>query len=161
MKIEWFLMVVIVACVASGCSTKTNEVSSAHEEAEGEEKGPSLSIDATHDSVRRGVRLVLEYDEGSSSFVGTVKNVTTRAIKAVRVEVHLSNGTELGPTPRKTLKPGETRDVTLSATGQTFETWKAHAESGEGGEHGHGSEGEGEHGDREKRGEHGESGEHR
>lgn len=70
--------------------------------------------------------------------------------------MHLSNGTELGPTERKDLAPGEKADVKLSTEAQDFDWWKAHAEASEGGgehrgeregEHGgeHGGEREGEH----------------
>ncbi len=125
---------------------------------EGEEPGVRLAIDDTYNAVRNGVRLILSYDSTSSSFVGTVENVIERTVSAVRVEVHLSNGTELGPTERNDLAPGEKLAVTLSSIkGQDFDWWKAHAESGEGeGEHGrepggeHGGEPGGEHG-----GEHG------
>ncbi|MHC4534655.1 MAG: FxLYD domain-containing protein [Planctomycetota bacterium] len=118
---------------------------------EGEEPGVRIAIDETYDAVRRGVRLILNYDSTTSSFVGTVENITDKPVSAVRVEVHLSNGTELGPTERNDLSPGEKIAVKLSAGGQDFDWWKAHAESGEGGEHS--GEHEGEHG-----GEH--SGEH-
>ena len=65
-------------------------------------------------------------------------NTTAEPVAQVRVEVHLSNGIELGPTPRITLAPGETRAVNLDAGGQRFDTWEAHVEIGEG-EHGQGS----------------------
>jgi len=100
-----------------------------------------IAIDETYDAVRRGVRLILSYDSTSSTFVGTVENVIDETVSAVRVEVHLSNGTELG----------EKIAVKLSAEGQDFEWWKAHAESGEGEEHS--GEHEGEHGG-ERGGEH-------
>ena len=120
---------------------------------EGEEPGVRLAIDDTYNSVRNGVRLILRYDSTSSAFVGTVENVIERPVSAVRVEVHLSNGTELGPTERKDLAPGEKAAVKLSTEGQDFDWWKAHAEAGEG-EREHGGEREGEHG-REPEGEHG------
>jgi len=105
-----------------------------------------LAIDDTYNSVRNGVRLILSYDSTSSAFAGTVENVIDRTVSAVRVEVHLSNGTELGPTERKDLAPGEKAAVTLSSIkGQDFDWWKAHAEAGEGGGE-HGGEREGEHG---------------
>jgi hypothetical protein len=95
----------------------------------------------------------LRYDSTSSAFVGTVENVIERPVSAVRVEVHLSNGTELGPTERNDLAPGEKLAVKLSTIkGQDFDWWKAHAEAGEG-EGEHGGEREGEHG-RERGGEH-------
>jgi len=97
---------------------------------EGEEAGPRISIDGTHDEVRKGVRLILSYDNESSSFIGTVENVTEKTISRVRVEVHLSNGKELGPTKPIDLAPGKKVDVKLSAEGQSFEWWKAHAEAG-------------------------------
>jgi hypothetical protein len=119
---------------------------------EGEEPGVRIAIDETYDTIRRGVRLILTYDSISSAFVGTVENVIDQTVSAVRIEVHLSNGTELGPTERNDLVPGEKIAVKLSAEGQDFDWWKAHAESGEGeehsGEHGgeHSGEHEGEHG---------------
>jgi hypothetical protein len=121
---------------------------------EGEEPGVRLAIDDTYNSVRNGVRLILRYDSTSSAFVGTVENVIEQTVSAVRVEVHLSNGTELGPTERNDLAPGEKLAVKLSSIkGQDFDWWKAHAEAGEG-EGEHGGESEGEHG-REPGGEHG------
>jgi len=111
---------------------------------EGEELGVRIAIDETYDAVRSGVRLILTYDSSSSAFVGTVENVIDKTASGVRVEVHLSNGTELGPTERNDLAPGEKIAVKLSAEGQDFDWWKAHAESGEGGEHS--GEHEGEHG---------------
>ncbi len=124
---------------------------------EGEEPGVRLAIDDTYNAVRNGVRLILSYDSTSSAFAGTVENVIEQPVSAVRVEVHLSNGTELGPTERKDLAPGEKAAVTLSTEGQDFDWWKAHAEAGEGGGEHHG-EREGEHGGEhggERGGEHG------
>ncbi len=97
---------------------------------EGEEAGPRIAKDGTHDEVRKGVRLILSFDKDSSSFIGTVENVTEKAISRVRVEVHLSNGKELGPTEPIDLAPGKKADVKLSAEGQSFNWWKAHAEAG-------------------------------
>lgn len=80
-----------------------------------------------------------------------MENTTASTIDQVRVEVHLSNGTELGPTTPVDLAPGETTDVTLPATSTSFDTWSAHPESGasgDGSEHEGGSEGsEGESGE--------------
>ncbi len=100
-------------------------------EGEGEETGPRISIDETHDEVRKGSRLILSYDKESSSFVGTVENVSEKTLSRVRIEVHLSNGSELGPTEPIDLEPGKKVDVKLSAEGHSFEWWKAHAEVGE------------------------------
>jgi hypothetical protein len=154
MKTKWFLMTAIAICMVCGCSSKSTVTVAAQEEAEGEEGGPGLSINQVHDTVRNGVRMILRYNEASKSFDGTVENITEKPIQAVRVEVHLIDGPELGPTPRKDLAPGQKREITLSTGGQPFKLWKAHAESGEGEESGHGSEGEGEHGSREGREEH-------
>jgi predicted DNA-binding antitoxin AbrB/MazE fold protein len=97
---------------------------------EGEETGPRISLDGTHDEVRKGVRLILSFDNESSSFIGTVENVTEKTVSRVRVEVHLSNGVELGPTKPINLAPGKKVDVKLSAEGQSFKWWKSHAEAG-------------------------------
>ena len=61
------------------------------------------------------------------------------------IEVHLSNGKELGPTAAADLAPGAKRAIKLDAAGHEFERWTAHPEVGRN-EHGH--EG-GEHGGRE------------
>ncbi len=97
---------------------------------EGEETGPRISIDGIHNEVRKGVRLILSFDNESSSFIGTVGNITEKTVSRVRVEVHLSNGIELGPTKPINLAPGKKVDVKLSAEGQSFKWWKAHAEAG-------------------------------
>ena len=51
-----------------------------------------LTFNETYNKVHRGMQLILTYDKASSSFIGTVENVTNKTIKSVRVEVHLSNG---------------------------------------------------------------------
>jgi hypothetical protein len=109
--------------------THSEEGEHTHDQ-EGEESGEKLALTDTYDQERNGVRLVLAYHNASSSFVGSVENVTDKTIKSVRVEVHLSTGVELGPTERMDLAPGEKAGVKLEATGHVFEWWKAHAESG-------------------------------
>ena len=58
----------------------------------------ALALDETYDAVRSGARLILKYDAPSNSFKGTVENTTDSVLERVRIEVHLSNGAELGPT---------------------------------------------------------------
>ena len=103
-----------------------------------------LARDETFDMVRSGARLILSYDAASNAFKGTVENTTNNVLRQVRIEVHLSNGAELGPTTPIDLAPGEKVAVNLPATAAAFTTWVAHAEVGSGGEGGgeHGSGGE-------------------
>ncbi len=131
----------------------------------GEEPGTQYMHDETYDEVRRGAQLVLKYVPEKEAFIGSVSNTTQSTLSKVRVEVHLSNGVELGPTTPKDLEPNEKMDVMLEATGQRFKSWGAHPEvggsgmgehvggHGEGehasdGEHGSGGESKGEHGKR-------------
>ena len=111
----------------------------------GEEGGSMLALEETFDEVRKGARLVLRYDAGAGAFIGRVENTTDATLEQVRVEVHLSNGVELGPTEPVDLPAGETHSVTLDAAGQTFTGWVPHAEVGpqSGGEHRPGGEGGG------------------
>ena len=97
---------------------------------EGEESGTQYSKSETVTEVRRGVELKLRYDEATSTFVGTIKNVSNETARRARVEVHLSNGVELGPTTPIDLAPGQQVKVKLSAKDQTFEKWETHAEVG-------------------------------
>ncbi|MFC2169847.1 FxLYD domain-containing protein [Acidobacteriota bacterium] len=114
-----------------GEQAKHDDEHGEHEgEGEGEEAGPQIPLDGAYDEVRKGVRLILSFDNESSSFMGTLENVTSEAISRVRVEVHLSNGTELGPTKLMDLEPGQKVEVKLPTEGQSFTWWKAHAESG-------------------------------
>ena len=116
-----------------------------------------LGPDETFDMVRGGARLVLSYDAPSNSFKGAVENTTNGVLTRVRIEVHLSNGTELGPTTPVDMAPGEVLAVNLPSTQASFTGWVAHAEVGSGsegsgsggesgGEHSGGGEGSGEHG---------------
>ena len=145
-------VVVLIGIVIIGCS-KQNTLS--HSE-DGEESGAELALNETYDQARNGARLILTYDAQTNAFKGTVENTTDETLKQVRVEVHLSNGKELGPTPTADLAPGEKREVQLIATSTDFDGWTAHPEVGEG-EHGHGEE-HGEH-DSEHGGEHDREGE--
>ena len=125
--------------MSNGCSNINKSTISASDE----ESNISLALDEQYDNVRNGARLLLTYDPQSNTFKGTVENTTSETLKQVRVEVHLSNGKELGPTPLGDLAPGEKRDILLVATSTNFTHWTAHPEVGEG-----------EHGSGESRGEH-------
>ena len=122
---------------------------------EGEESNVTLSLSDTFDGTRNGVRLILSYDSDNSTFTGTVENITNQDICSVRVEVHLDNGTELGPTERLDFGPGASANVRLVASGEEFTKWSAHPETsrcngetqeGHEGEGSEGGEGSGEHG---------------
>ena len=97
-------------------------------EGDGEESATQYGPGDTYDVVRAGARLVLRYDAAAQTFTGTVTNTTTATLSRVRVEVHLSNGVELGPTTPVDLAPGQAVDIALPAAGQTFATWSAHPE---------------------------------
>ena len=119
------------------------------EGAEGNEGGGATALmpNETYDVLNNGARLILRYDAASNTFIGTVENTTNALLTRARIEIHLSNGTELGPTTPTDLAPGEVLDIVLPATAQSFDTWSPHAEVGasEGGESG--SEAGGEHGE--------------
>ena len=89
--------IMLFTCI-SGCS-KTEELSVDDGD---EESNVELTLTDTYDKVRNGARLILNYEAQSNAFKGTVENTTNETLKQVRVEVHLSNGKELGPTT-----PGE------------------------------------------------------
>lgn len=95
---------------------------------EGEESGVYIGRAETWDETRRGARLILSFDPGRNLFAGTVENTTGETLCAVRVEVHLSSGTELGPTRRTDLAPGASTTVELETAGEAFERWTAHPE---------------------------------
>ena len=125
----------------------------------------ALALDETFDAVRSGARLILKYDPPSNSFKGTVENTTNGVLDRVRIEVHLSNGTELGPTTPTEMAVGEVIAINLPATPAEFTGWTAHAEVGAGGE-GSDSGGENRAGGEddsgeESGGEHGDGGERR
>lgn len=128
----------------SGGGESSGEHSSGGEEGSG---ANTLALDEAFDEVSGGARLILNYDAPSNSFKGTVENTTDSVLKRVRIEVHLSNGTELGPTTPIDMHPGAVAVVNMPATQASFTGWIAHAEVG-GGESG------GEHGDRESGSEH-------
>ena len=118
----------------------------------GSEEGSAanmLAPDETFDVVRSGARLILSYNAAANSFNGTVENTSSGTLTRVRVEIHLSNGVELGPTAPVDLAAGGTIDINLPATPQAFTGWLPHvevgsAEAGEsGGESGAESGGEG------------------
>ena len=155
----------LAAAAIGGCTGVGEMREDEHGGGEGgeEESRVMLTLDETYDGVRNGARLTMHYDREANAFVGTVQNITDATLPMVRVEVHLSNGTELGPTTPVDLAPEQIIEVTLEAMSTGFTGWTAHPESGPGhgagehGEGGEGGEGAGEHGEGGKRGgEHGE-----
>ena len=133
------LAAILAVAMIGGCTAMTG--------GEGdEEMNTSLALDETHDEVHNGAHLILNYDKAAKAFTGTVQNTTNATLQQVRVEVHLSNGTELGPTMPQDLAVGRGTKVRLDAAGEEFTTWSAHAEVGPqsgGGEHGPDGEGGG------------------
>lgn len=129
-------MIIIAAGIAGADGGEGREGA----DGEGEESGAAFALDETYDEVRAGARLLLAYDATSRSFYGLLQNTTDAILRDVRVEVHLSNGVELGPTPPIDLEAGEVACVLLLATEEPFDGWSPHAEVGSG-EHSAGHEG--------------------
>ncbi len=95
-----------------------------------EESAQGLSLTDVYDRVHDGVRLTLAFHKASDSFIGSVQNVTDKAIKSVRVEVHLSNGTKLSLTKPMNLAPEEKASIKIEARGSSFTWWKVYLKSG-------------------------------
>ena len=122
------LIGVVLLFAFAGCSgssesgeheggSESSEHESGPETGEGdEESGTQLGKSDVFDQVRAGARLVLSYDSSANAFTGTVENTTGATLKRVRVEVHLSNGIELGPTTPVDVSPGQVVPVTLRAS---------------------------------------------
>ena len=144
---------VIGGCAGSDVAEESEVVEeprAAEVEESGEESGTELPLNESYDTVRNGARLTLAYDAQSNSFKGRVENTTNDTLRQVRVEVHLSNGRELGPTTPADLAPGEGREVELLAASTDFDGWTAHPEVGSG-EHAGAEEHGEEHGGEERR----------
>lgn len=131
------LVVVAATLAAINCNGAPTGPSEVHgPEGEGGESGESgtrYALSDTATETRDGVELVVDYDSTRQVFTGTVRNTTTATVTQVRVEIHLSNGVELGPTPRTDLVAGETKSIELDAQGQSFTWFSVHAEIGSGG----------------------------
>ncbi|WP_143592006.1 hypothetical protein [Tenacibaculum holothuriorum] len=130
-----------------------------YEGGENEEDDTLLQKNETFNQTKKGVQLVLKFDEKSNTFKGFMQNKYNKPIKRARVEIHLSNGKELGPTKPITLQPNQKHELVIKSTKKGFTTWSTHAEVGSN-EHSHegnGHEGRerGEHGNKnERNGEH-------
>ena len=95
---------------------------------EGEESGVQIARGARWIATRDDVRLILSFNSESESFTGRAENSANEPL-CVRVEVHLSTGTELGPTETIVVPYGGSAAVTLPAGGEEFAMWSAHTES--------------------------------
>ena len=89
------LTVLAVAILLSGCEeiVRTGLTTTGSSD---EESANRLTLDETYDHTRNGARLILVYNTINNAFEGTVENTTAQTLDQVRVEIHLSNGTELG-----------------------------------------------------------------
>ena len=118
----------MLAVALAACS---NGEGGEHEEG-AEESGTQYQLDETYDGVRAGAHLILSYNADANNFSGTVENTTRETLEAVRVEVHLSTGTELGPTTATDMLPGEVIAILLPATEEPSDSYSAHPEVGGG-----------------------------
>ncbi len=89
-----------------------------------------LGINETYNDVRNGIRLILSYNHGSSSFVGTAENITEQILQSVSVRIILSSGSSLGPIFLTEVMSGDTRTINLSDEHQMFNWWIAHISIG-------------------------------
>jgi len=111
--------VLLTALACGGTPTEPSGEQHGPEGSGGEpgESGTRYSLTDTAVETRGGVRLTMSYDVVAETFRGEVVNTTSATVTQVRVEIHLSNGVELGPTPRVELATGESRPVELDASG--------------------------------------------
>ncbi len=123
------LLFTLIGCGETHSESGEHAVETEHDEGD-EESNTQFALGDKYDEVRAGARLALAYDTDANAFVGTVENTTSTTLNRVRVEVHLSNGTELGPTTPVDLGPGESAVIDLPATEEPFTTWSAHPEVG-------------------------------
>ena len=99
---------------------------------EGEESGDMIGRFEELDQTRGNAHLTLRYNEEANTFYGTLMNMSTATLENVRIEVHLSNGREIGPTSPVNLVNGQTMDITLEGPEEPFVEWTAQVEVGEG-----------------------------
>lgn len=97
---------------------------------EGSEPPPDLTPFDTLHLLRDGAQMTLSYDLLANAFTGTVENTTAAALRSVAVEVHLSNGTTLGPTVPIDLAPRQVVDISIAAGVRPFTLWSASLEVG-------------------------------
>lgn len=97
---------------------------------EGSEPPPDLAPPDTLHLLRDGAQMALSYDLLANAFTGTVENTTAATLRSVSVEVHLSNGTTLGPTDPIDLAPGQVVDISIAAGIRPFTRWSASLEAG-------------------------------
>jgi hypothetical protein len=129
-KISWKLTLLLGVVAVSFFIFGAVYATSNSMQEEKEESGKKLSLTETYDHVHNGVRLIMAFHNASSSFIGSVENTTDETINSVRVEIHLSNGKELGPTEPMDLAKGEKAGIKLEALGQVFTWWEPHVETG-------------------------------
>lgn len=113
----------LAAIILAGCSSPTAPT-------EEGESGTRYSLTDVARESRAGINLEMRYDAPNQTFTGTLTNTTNASVDQVRVEIHLSNGVELGPTARVTLAAGQVQPVTLDARGRSFASWSIHIEIG-------------------------------
>ena len=121
--------------IGSGGENGRESVSEGSEGSGGSEEGSGagmLAPNETFDMTRAGARLIMSYDAPSNAFIGTVENTTNSTLTNVRIEIHLSNGAELGPTTTVDMAPGGVIDINLPSTPESFTGWTPHAEVGSG-----------------------------
>ena len=111
-----FVLLTVLACGGSPTEPSGEQHGPEGGGGEASESGTQYSLTDTAVETRGGVRLTMSYDAGAETFRGEMVNTTSATVTQVRVEIHLSNGVELGPTPRVDLAAGPSMPIELDAS---------------------------------------------
>ena len=138
MKYTSIIVIMLIMATVSGsfalAQGQTEKSSTEHQRdsrsGEGEEKGIEYSIDQSCEVIQNGCYLYLSFDKDKNEFIGYAKNLSDRTLTGVRLEIHLDNGIELGPTRRVTLAPEAVVNLSLKGSSRKFSKWTAHLEVG-------------------------------
>ena len=87
-----------------------------------------FTLEETYDDTHGGLRLRVLFDEGETMFIGSIENTNPKAVRQVSASLTLSDGTRLGPTPSKALRPGQTRKFRLEGPRSDFDAWAVYLE---------------------------------
>ena len=129
-KVGIFLCILVLVLASCNNGTESGGWYGYSSLSEGPTPPPDAALIDTVQYHVEGAHLVLSYDFATNAFIGTVENTTETTLHRVRVEIHLSNGTTLGPTSPVDLASSQVVEVTLPARLHPLTLWSASLEVG-------------------------------
>jgi hypothetical protein len=128
-SIKLFTLLILITIGFAACKNNAESNKEVESPVVIEHETPLLKADVINDTIN-GIHFICKYDTDNKYFSGSLKNTTNELIEGVKVQIYLSNGMSLNPSPTTNLNPEAEYESTfmVDADVKEWDKWDAQIE---------------------------------